>query len=639
MESPLRRRPALPFRPKLFLALFSICVTPLLILSLISFRSGLQNTQVLLSKQLDAELADTAWGLQALMQGRERELRDLAGGPIRWYLQVEQIKEVDLSEFFDPDQTPPSRANAVVGQAKLALRAALLERRHFARLAYFDPDKRQAFLVEPSANEFTGLKFRTRDFLPAQVQPDERAWSIADADFMLCSVVSQPASGEVVRCSTPVYTGTETAFRRGVLVADFGVDSLMTELGKAREPAPGDQGQSTRMTVVLGPSGKIVYHTNAAFRQQPVVSAMPSFTTVAASMTSGLTGSSFFVSAEGDQWLESHLSLKPQGLSIAVACNYTAATRSARRSGLRVIALSVVFGFGVAMLLTLLYRRKQQSLKSVTQGLAAVAGGELDQRLLLPSSDDLRPIADSVNQISERLREQLAREAEAHQFQSFIKLSALLTHDLKNAIEALSLTVSNMERHFDNAEFRADAMKSLTGATDKLRALVARLSNPVNTLSGEFKMPRPTDLVPLIQRVLHHTAEPLSGVYEIDVRLPVSLFALADAERIEKVVENLVLNALEAMGETGGKLTIAAGQAEGKAHFSVTDTGVGMSPAFIQQRLFHPFATTKARGVGLGLYTCREVVRAGGGSIEVNSVEGSGTTFRVVLASAQPRDS
>ena len=210
----------------------------------------------------------------------------------------------------------------------------------------------------------------------------------------------------------------------------------------------------------------------------------------------------------------------------------------------------------------------------------------------------------------------------------------MLTHDLKNAIEALSLIVSNMERHFDNEAFRADAMKSLNIATQNLRSLVDRLSNPVTTLSGEFKRPQPVDLVPLLNRVIKLTAEPALGAEQIETKLPNSLLALIDAERIEKVIANLILNAVEAMG-SAGKLSVAAGTAdEGKVFFSVSDTGVGMSPGFIEQQLFRPFATTKKRGVGLGLYTCGEVVRANGGAIEVDSREGAGTTFRVVLPSA-----
>jgi signal transduction histidine kinase len=103
---------------------------------------------------------------------------------------------------------------------------------------------------------------------------------------------------------------------------------------------------------------------------------------------------------------------------------------------------------------------------------------------------------------------------------------------------------------------------------------------------------------------------------------------------VEEVLENLVLNALEAMTDKGGTLTVEAGQTEnGAPMFSVSDTGRGMSNHFIKTRLFHPFATTKKSGIGLGLYTCREVIKASGGSIEVESVEGAGTTFRVVLPS------
>jgi signal transduction histidine kinase len=110
-----------------------------------------------------------------------------------------------------------------------------------------------------------------------------------------------------------------------------------------------------------------------------------------------------------------------------------------------------------------------------------------------------------------------------------------------------------------------------------------------------------------------------------------------DSQRISAVVENLVLNAVEAMSEKNGTITIQGSDLQnGSVTFSISDTGVGISESFIKQRLFHPFATTKKRGVGLGLYTCREIVRANGGRIEVSSEQGAGTTFRVVLPSSQP---
>ncbi|HVQ40187.1 MAG TPA: ATP-binding protein [Pyrinomonadaceae bacterium] len=130
------------------------------------------------------------------------------------------------------------------------------------------------------------------------------------------------------------------------------------------------------------------------------------------------------------------------------------------------------------------------------------------------------------------------------------------------------------------------------------------------------------------------TAEPASDQHEITLNLPNSLFALVDAQRMNKVMENLIINALEAMSERSGTLTISAGEtADSRPFFSVSDTGEGMNQRFIDEKLFRPFATTKQRGVGLGLYTCKEVVQANGGSIEVDSQKGAGTTFRVVLPS------
>jgi len=97
------------------------------------------------------------------------------------------------------------------------------------------------------------------------------------------------------------------------------------------------------------------------------------------------------------------------------------------------------------------------------------------------------------------------------------------------------------------------------------------------------------------------------------------------------------LNALEAMTAKPGKLTITAKEtSDGEAAVSISDTGCGMSQTFIQESLFQPFKTTKKSGVGLGLYTCREVVAGSGGRIEAESVEGVGTTFRVVLPSEVP---
>jgi signal transduction histidine kinase len=432
----------------------------------------------------------------------------------------------------------------------------------------------------------------------------------------------------------------ETGLARGALTADLRLDQLFKEQASdvigALNGAPTGM-QTSRVVVVLNGDGRIYYHSNGIVNYQPVASALPEFKTMATAMTAGETGAGFYDASDGHRWLASYRPLGQNDLALAVVTDYSRALAPARDQLLRSTLLALAIALLAAAALTYLVQRNSgKSLKRLTQGAVAIARGKLDQQLVVSSAEN-QPLADSMNVITARLREQLAREAESRQFDSFLRLSAMLTHDLKNTITALSLGVSNMERNFARADFRADAMVSLKDATAKLQKLVSKLSEPVNTMSGEHQMPRATDLAPLIQRVLNSLTPASTQQYEIELKLPDRLIAVVEPDRMEKVVENLVINALEAMGEKKGVLTIAGGSAgERQVFFSVGDTGPGMSKSFQERRLFHPFATTKNSGVGLGLYTCREVVRAHGGSIDVTSEPGVGTTFRVVLPSVHP---
>jgi two-component system cell cycle sensor histidine kinase/response regulator CckA len=111
-------------------------------------------------------------------------------------------------------------------------------------------------------------------------------------------------------------------------------------------------------------------------------------------------------------------------------------------------------------------------------------------------------------------------------------------------------------------------------------------------------------------------------------------------EQIEQVVINLAGNAIDAMPD-GGTLTLRARQIDtsrgGEALLEVTDTGAGI-PKEIQDRLFEAFFTTKApgKGTGLGLWLLREIVMKHGGTIELASEPGHGTTFSVTLPLSGP---
>ncbi|HKR02894.1 MAG TPA: ATP-binding protein [Pyrinomonadaceae bacterium] len=643
---------------KLLLLFLAISVVPVVTLGFINYRSGVSAVETQLRGEVEREAQVITREFESRLREREDALSALARSPaLRDYVRGGAKQESESAGGDDrrpltnapqvsrlsPESSGQAAAEPgippdVQGEVRALIRGG---GKDYVGVTCLGTTKEPLFRAEISKGAGEAqVSFETRGYLPESLRADERVWSIG-AQAPLRSGVKRESFGSVLRYTIPVFPAEEnSSAARGALVIDLMIDALLDDaagnVAALSQTRISESSPPPRLVVVLDRAGNALYHSNEVLRYQSLASALPaSFKPLAAEMNEGRSGWRFYEAADGDNWIGAYQPLAPLDLSVAVAGDYSAAVRSLRNVGWLSVGLIALVGVGTAILLLVFLRRNARSIERVTEGAVAIAGGNLNQRIEVRSSDEIRLLAESFNAMSDRLREQIAREAESRQFQSFMRLSAMLTHDLKNSILSLSLLVGNMEQQFDREEFRADAMKSLTQATDKLRTIVAKLSEPVRSLSGEFKRPRPVDLIPVIKRALERTAEP-AGMHEIEIELPSTLVAVADDERIERVVENLVINALEAMGAQKGKLTVKAGEAEENfVFFSVSDTGPGMTEEFQRTRLFRPFATTKAKGVGLGLYTCRELVRALGGRVEVESEYGSGTTFRIVLPSIE----
>jgi signal transduction histidine kinase len=104
---------------------------------------------------------------------------------------------------------------------------------------------------------------------------------------------------------------------------------------------------------------------------------------------------------------------------------------------------------------------------------------------------------------------------------------------------------------------------------------------------------------------------------------------MADPERIQSVITNLLLNASEASGTS--RVTIETGRVEEWASLQVADNGCGMSPSFVKESLFRPFRSTKKKGMGIGMFQAKLIVEAHRGKMSVRSAPGVGTTFRILL--------
>lgn len=243
------------------------------------------------------------------------------------------------------------------------------------------------------------------------------------------------------------------------------------------------------------------------------------------------------------------------------------------------------------------------------------------------TTEDIDLIEIMANQISiamtnARKSQELTAKKE---LESFSKLSSFVLHDLKSSSAMLSLIVDNAVDNFDNPEFQKDALKTMRNVVGRIQRIISNLSREVET-----RPPVLTDVNEIVESAIN-----ASGVMNITrIRLVKELNAVSkvmvDPENIERVIINLIVNGIEAI--TGqGEIKIATSVESGYACITISDTGCGMTQEFIRYRLFQPFVTTKAKGIGIGLYQSKMIVNSYGGVIEVTSKQGQGSIFTVKL--------
>ncbi len=213
---------------------------------------------------------------------------------------------------------------------------------------------------------------------------------------------------------------------------------------------------------------------------------------------------------------------------------------------------------------------------------------------------------------------------EARKFEAFNRMSAFVVHDLKNIVTQLSLLLRNAQRHRDNPEFQQDMLATVENSLDKMRQMMLQLREGQAPAAGR---PSGVDLAPIAQRLAAMARE---RGRELELGVSERVMTRGHEERIERVLGHLVHNALDAT-RPGQRVWLRLERASGQVRIEVGDEGCGMSPEFVHTRLFKPFSSTKAAGMGIGSYESFQYVQELGGRIDVASREGAGTVVTLLM--------
>jgi two-component system nitrogen regulation sensor histidine kinase NtrY len=248
------------------------------------------------------------------------------------------------------------------------------------------------------------------------------------------------------------------------------------------------------------------------------------------------------------------------------------------------------------------------------------------------SVDELRRLVEAFNSMAGELKAQRVELERTHRLEAWAEMARQVAHEIKNPLTPIQLSAEHVRRvHADQGKPLGPVLEgcinTILGQVRLLRQIAAEFSSFASSPKVRVM---PVDVPELIAEILEPYRTGLLGRIEIrnNVKAPLPP-VLVDRTLILRSLANIVENALHAMPGEGELIVDASAEPESVV-VSVRDTGVGMDEDALA-RVFEPYFSTKTSGTGLGLPIARRNVELNGGTIEVDSRKGAGTTVRVHL--------
>ena len=313
--------------------------------------------------------------------------------------------------------------------------------------------------------------------------------------------------------------------------------------------------------------------------------------------------------------------------------------RKIRWLAVAVSAVGLLFGL---LLSWWAAKRVTKPVQELVKGTQDVADGNWSTRVPVHGKDEIGQLAKTFNGMTQQLVEQRDRLVQVERVAAWRELARRLAHELKNPLFPLQTTVENLQTAHDHSPAEFDEV--FRESTGILITEIQNLKTIVTRFSDFAKMPQP-ELSPVnLNEIVRNVVKlfeaqfsavgrpPITPELHLEENLPL---IQADATLLHRAIENLVLNAMDAM-PAGGVLMLRTMHTEDNVRLEVSDTGSGLTPEE-SERIFTPYYTSKQHGTGLGLAIVQAVVADHGGSISVESETGVGTSFHIDLPIHPPQ--
>jgi len=291
-----------------------------------------------------------------------------------------------------------------------------------------------------------------------------------------------------------------------------------------------------------------------------------------------------------------------------------------------VIGISITIIIGI--IITLFVSRPLRKLAHLS---SEIAKGNFDVKAKKTKIHEIGTISDSFNEMTQSLKKLVQTEKELaearirmrnERLTALGEFSASMAHDMKNPLAILKTSLDVIKIKFKGHDEKIDKLLS------NMDIGISRMSHQIKDVLDYVRI-TPVNITDVnLNKIIKYAIESLEVPKNVSIKLPVKDITIkCDVKKMEIVLINLILNAIQAIGKNTGEITINSKDMNNHYEIEIQNTGEPITDSLLE-KIFEPLFTTKYQGTGLGLSTCKNIIEQHGGTI---SAQNNPTTFRIIF--------
>ena len=404
----------------------------------------------------------------------------------------------------------------------------------------------------------------------------------------------------------------------------------------------GDDASGYGNAYVVSSNGRLIAHPQ---RERVYGQEDLSDTPVGMAITEAASNTVLYQTRIGEQ-LAAFVEIEPLGWHVVIEQPTAEAFTRSREAKVEVTVLMIFSAIAASLIGVFFARKVAHPVSELVRGAHLFGKGELTQSIDVPGHGELTMLADEFNHMARQLLEKERQLQRAERLATLSKFASILSHEIRNPLNSMMINLQVLKREMDKHGTLTEKSRKFY---DIIVAEIWRIDGLVENFMTYARPPELNLFNHSITNLIDEVVETHRSVAQ-DRGIKISthyetpeLNIAVDADQLNQVFLNLLLNAFDAM-EDGGKLTILAREqrpewtgdltsdTHGKSFviITVTDSGCGMDDEQLSH-IFDMYYTLKANGTGLGLPITQQIVEKHGGKIDVTSKSGQGSTFTVWL--------